>query len=63
MWQRWATDEGGQDVIEYALLASFLGFAAAVAVAALRTTMADTYKSWDDANQSDALVDTPDPKN
>ena len=62
MWQRWVADERGQDVIEYALLASFLGFAAAVAVTSLRTTMANTYQSWDTANQSDALVDMPDPK-
>ena len=61
-WQRWVTDESGQDVIEYALLASFLGFAAAAAVVGLRSAMNATYQSWDTANQSDALVDTPDPK-
>jgi Flp pilus assembly pilin Flp len=62
MWRRWLTEEDGQDLIEYALLASFLGFAAAGAVAALRTAMNTTYQSWDTANQSDALVNTPDPK-
>jgi Flp pilus assembly pilin Flp len=61
-WQRWVTDESGQDVIEYALLASFLGFAAAAAVVGLRSALNVTYQSWDTANQSDALVDTPDPK-
>jgi Flp pilus assembly pilin Flp len=61
-WRRWAADESGQDVIEYALLASFLGFAAAAAVVGLRSAMNVTYESWDAANQSDALVDTPDPK-
>ena len=62
MWQRWVTDERGQDVIEYALLASFLGFASAAAVVGLRSAMNVTYQSWDTANQSDALVDMPDPK-
>ena len=62
MWRRWVTDESGQDVIEYALLASFLGFAAAAAVVGLRSAMNVTYQSWDTANQSDALVDMPDPK-
>jgi Flp pilus assembly pilin Flp len=62
MWRRWLTEEDGQDLIEYALLASFMGFAAAGAVATLRTAMSTTYQSWDTANQSDALVNTPDPK-
>ena len=60
--RRLLIEEDGQDLIEYALLASFMGFAAAGAVATLRTAMSTTYQSWDTANQSDALVDTPDPK-
>jgi Flp pilus assembly pilin Flp len=55
-------DERGQDVIEYALLASFLGFAAAAAVGLLSTAMNTVYTSWDAAGQNDALVEVPDPK-
>jgi Flp pilus assembly pilin Flp len=61
-WRRWLIEDDGQDLIEYALLASFMAFATAGAVFALRTAMKDTYQSWDDANQSDEIVDTPDPK-
>ena len=52
-------DEEGQDLIEYALLASCIGFAAVVGVALLGSAMTTTYQSWDNAVQSDALVDTP----
>jgi Flp pilus assembly pilin Flp len=62
IWHRWLTDESGQDLIEYALLASFLGFTAAGAVALLGTAMGNAYVSWDEAGQSDALVEVPDPQ-
>jgi Flp pilus assembly pilin Flp len=54
--------EDGQDIIEYALLASFLGFSAAAGVGLLSTAMKTSYIAWDTAAQSDALVEPPDPK-
>ena len=62
LWHRLLTDENGQDIIEYALLASFLGFAAMVGAEALRLAMNATYASWDAAAQSDALVEVANPK-
>jgi Flp pilus assembly pilin Flp len=62
LWRRWLKDEEGQDIVEYALLASFLGFAAMAGVGVLRAAMNATYASWDAAAQSDALVEMPDPK-
>jgi Flp pilus assembly pilin Flp len=62
IWHRLLSEDEGQDLIEYALLCSFLGFAAAGAVSLLGTAMNNAYTSWDAAGQSDALVETPDPK-
>jgi len=62
LWHRLLTDENGQDIVEYALLASFLGFAAMAGAEVLRLAMNATYASWDAAAQSDALVEVADPK-
>jgi Flp pilus assembly pilin Flp len=56
-----ARDESGQDIVEYVLLGSCLGFAAVAAVGLLGDAMGATYQSWDAAVQSDALVEVPDP--
>jgi len=61
-WRRFLAEESGQDLIEYALLCSFLGFAAAAGVGLLRVAMNNTYTAWDTAGQSDALVEMPDPQ-
>ena len=61
-WRRWLAEESGQDIIEYALLCSFLGFAAAAGVGFLRVAMNSTYSAWDAAGQSDALVIMPEPQ-
>lgn len=64
MWtilQRWHLDDSGQDILEYVLLTSFLGFAAVAGVAFLRDAMNSSYSSWDAAAQSDGLVEVPDP--
>ena len=58
---RWLSDESGQDIIEYALLCTFVGFGAVVGVNLLRIAMHDSYLAWDAAVQSDALVETPEP--
>jgi Flp pilus assembly pilin Flp len=62
MLRRWLTEDDGQDLIEYALLASFVGFTMAISVSLIRTAMHDTYESWDSMNQTDALVEVPDPQ-
>jgi Flp pilus assembly pilin Flp len=60
--RRWIQEEHGQDLIEYALLSSFIGFSCVVAMGVLSATMNATYASWDTAGQSDALVEVPEPK-
>lgn len=52
-------DDSGQDLIEYALLATAVGFAAIVAVDLVMDSMNTSYSSWDDAVQS--LWEVPDP--
>jgi Flp pilus assembly pilin Flp len=60
--RRWLVEDDGQDLIEYALLASFVGFTMIGAVTFLSDAMKDTYTSWDTTHQTDALVEVPDPK-
>ena len=60
--RRWLIEEDGQDVIEYALLASFVGFTMAGSIGLIRTALHDTYLSWDSINQDDRLVEVPDPE-
>jgi Flp pilus assembly pilin Flp len=62
MWRRWLTEDDGQDIVEYALLATFIGFATIAGAEVLRQAMNATYASWDAAVQSDALVEVPNPK-
>ena len=62
LFARLIADEGGQDLIEYALLAGFLGFAAVVGVGVLGTAMNTTYTSWDNAVQDDSLVNVREPQ-
>jgi Flp pilus assembly pilin Flp len=59
--RRWLHDEDGQDLIEYALLCSAVGFAGAVAFSFISNAMNTTYTSWDDAIHSDTLVEMPEP--
>ena len=60
--RRFLSEEDGQDLIEYALLSSFIGFSAWVSVSLLRTALGDTYSAWDSNYQNDALVEIPDPE-
>jgi Flp pilus assembly pilin Flp len=62
MWRRWLTEDDGQDIIEYALLGTFVGFAAIAGAEVLRQAMNATYASWTAAATSDALVEVPNPK-
>ncbi|HEX5109971.1 MAG TPA: hypothetical protein VFV95_16075 [Vicinamibacterales bacterium] len=59
---RWLADDEGQDLIEYALLAAVVGFAAAAGVSYLGSKMNSTYSTWDSVGQTDALVVTPEPQ-
>jgi hypothetical protein len=58
---RWLTDDSGQDILEYVLLCSFIGFGALVSINLVNAAMKDTYSAWDAAAQSDELVEVPDP--
>ncbi len=53
--------EEGQDLIEYALLVAFVAFAGLAAFSLMGISLNTTYTSWNDAVQSDALVEMPDP--
>ena len=55
-------DDSGQDLIEYALLTSFVGLAAFAGVSLLSTAMNNFYSNTDAAGQSDLLVEVPDPQ-
>jgi Flp pilus assembly pilin Flp len=59
--RRWLHEEHGQDLIEYALLCSAIGFAGAVAFTFISSAMNTTYTSWDNAVQDDLLVEVPPP--
>ena len=59
--RRIALEDDGQDILEYALLASFLGFSAVAGINFLSSAMNTAYTAWDNAAQSDALVEVPDP--
>ena len=50
MW-RWLTDESGDDLVEYALLAAAVGIAGAAALALLPGIINNVYTSWDTATQ------------
>jgi Flp pilus assembly pilin Flp len=62
--RRWLREEHGQDLIEYALLCSFIGFAGVVAFSFVSTAMNTSYDSWNNdvtGVQSFELVEVPDP--
>ena len=62
--RRWLCEEHGQDLIEYALLCSAIGFAGAVAFSFISGAMNFSYDSWNnDATgvQRVDLVEVPDP--
>jgi Flp pilus assembly pilin Flp len=55
----WLADERGQDLIEYMLLASFIGIASWVGVQVLGNAMFLTYSSWDSTTQEVWEVQDP----
>jgi Flp pilus assembly pilin Flp len=45
-------DDGGQDLIEYALLTSIIGIAGLLVLSTLSTNMGTAYNSWNIAGQN-----------
>jgi Flp pilus assembly pilin Flp len=56
---RLIADEDAQDLIEYALLCTVIGFAGAAAFQLIMAAIGTTYTSWDSGVNS--LWNTPDP--
>ncbi len=60
MLARFAFDDEGQDLIEYALLSAFIGVCAIVAWNSIPPALAATFLSWDTSVQNLSSC-TPDP--
>lgn len=58
--QQLLIEDDGQDLIEYALLCTFIGFASIAAIDLLGVTMNNTYESWDAGVKE--LWEVPDPE-
>ena len=56
---RLCTDERGQDLIEYALLTTVIGFAAIAVFDTIRTAIAAVYVSWN--TETNNIWYPPDP--
>jgi Flp pilus assembly pilin Flp len=57
--RRWLSDEGGQDLIEYMLLASFVAIAGFLGMQVIGSAMNTAYRSWDSTTQE--VWEVPDP--
>jgi Flp pilus assembly pilin Flp len=61
--KRWVAaliqDESGQDLIEYALLTTFIGLASVIGIGLFRGAINSTYSSWNTGMNN--LWETPDP--
>ena len=57
---RFLQDDGGQDIIEYALLAAFIGTVGILAWRSIQTSVGAHYTGWDSAVQTRSSC-TPDP--
>jgi Flp pilus assembly pilin Flp len=60
MLKRFIWDDNGQDLIEYALLAAFIGVCAVIAWTNIPPKIAAAYATWD-SNVQDLSDCTPDP--
>ena len=58
---RFAADDGGQDLVEYALLAAFIGVAGWAVLMTLPGVMGDTYDSWVNPNNPNSVPGRWDP--
>ena len=59
LWRRLITDESGQDLIEYALLTTFIGIVCLATWDLVRGAINTTYLSWNTSMNS--AWETPDP--
>jgi Flp pilus assembly pilin Flp len=60
---RLLTEDDGQDLVEYAFLAAFIGIAGWAVVMTIPNAIGDTYKSWIDPTSGvPALWDPPEPE-
>ena len=60
--RRLLTDDGGQDLIEYALLTTAVGFAVILAFNLIQTAIGTTYGSWtNDAGSVNSIWESPAP--
>jgi Flp pilus assembly pilin Flp len=60
--ERLVREDDGQDVVEYALLAAFLGIVGYLSLTGIRTEVFNTYKGWQDPNSGvPGLWDPPPP--
>jgi Flp pilus assembly pilin Flp len=46
--ERFVREDGGQDIVEYALLAAFFGVVGYLALSGIGTAVLNTYNSWKD---------------
>jgi Flp pilus assembly pilin Flp len=59
---RFTTEDGGQDLVEYALLAAFIGIAGWAVLLTLPSVIGATYASWlDPTNGVPGRWDPPEP--
>ena len=56
---RLVADDSGQDLIEYALLTTFIGLAVVVVFDVLRSSIGFVYGTWNSA--ANQIWETPDP--
>jgi pilus assembly protein Flp/PilA len=49
---RFAADDSGQDLIEYALLTAIIGISGVLILSTLSTTMGTAYSRWNTAGQN-----------
>ena len=60
--RRFVADDGGQDLVEYALLALFIAIAGWAIIMGLPAVMGTTYQSWMDPNNGvPSRWDPPEP--
>ena len=62
MWtlvQRVIREDGGQDLVEYALLVALVAVVSAVALGSLQDALKTTYESWDTGNQNLWIMPPP----
>ena len=62
MWtlvRRFAREDGGQELVEYALLVALVALVSALALSRLQTALQEAYGCWDRANQSLWVMPNP----